>query len=608
MAPHHKAIIPFFLIMIISLVISPNRWISFQDLLLFLSYFALYFIVLSNVKNKKQFYSIIHILFMTTFIVSFYTIIQYYKLDPFLKEITQLTSTIGQRNWISNYLFMLMPLIFIFFLTEKKTKIKITYFLLLSVIYLNLIILQSLSIRITIIITAILGVALLFKLKLVKVFLQNKKWLILLIATFILISVFYSTDNTLNRSPSILEQRMLPAYKGEDLSINRTLLTWNTAYKMLKNRPLFGVGIGIFKMQYLFYQGELLEDLPGYLPYYTNSQEAHNEYLQLLVELGILGLVSFLFIFYFFYKKILFVLFYENVSNREKTILWGLLMGISGFLIHCLFTFPLHVPALGMTFFGLMGVTVAYVNIMKDKNDNVQKEETSKNIEIESLIIRRKSLLPAILISVIAVSLAILLVFRPYHAELLHFQGLRHTVDQDYNLALTKFEKAYRFNPYDGKNLLALGGTYLNLGNYEKAEEALIEAKHYYTDVNIFYNLGLIYAQKGLFLEAEEEFKQSVYLNPHFTKGYHSIGLLYFQEKEFDKAIKQWNTLLTIEPDFPNKYIVLNNIGIAYQKKQMSDNALDYFLEALKSAPAGSPVIKEIENEISKIYKNKLDN
>jgi tetratricopeptide (TPR) repeat protein len=503
---------------------------------------------------------------------------------------------------------MLMPLIFIFFLIEKKTKIKITYFLLLSVIYLNLIILQSRSIWITIVAVGLLGMTFLFQLKLIKLFFQNKKWLILLITVFILISIFYSTENIINRSPSFLEQRILPAFEGKDPSLNQRLLILNTAYKMFENRPLFGLGIGIFKMQYLFYQAEVLEDLPWYLPYYTKAQEAHNEYLQLLVELGILGLVSFLIMFYLFYKKILLALFHENASNQVKAILLGLLMGISAFLIHCLFTFPLHVPALGMTFFGMLGLTVAYIGTINIKKRDKLKENTT-NSKNNGILHKRKSLqLSVIILSIAAFYLINFLVFRPYYAEFIYFQGLRYTVDQDYASALLKFEKANQHNPYDGKNLHALGGTYYNLKNYKKAEALLVKAKHYLTDINTFYNLGLIYSQIGLYKKAEEEYKQAVYLDPKFTKGYHYLGLLYFQKGDFDKAIEQWNEILKIEANLSNKYIVLNNLGIVYQKKEMPDKALEYFVQALQLVPEGDPIEKEIEEEINKIYKSKLSN
>jgi tetratricopeptide (TPR) repeat protein len=209
---------------------------------------------------------------------------------------------------------------------------------------------------------------------------------------------------------------------------------------------------------------------------------------------------------------------------------------------------------------------------------------------------------------IIAFCLLNFLVFRPYHAELLYFQGLRHTVDQEYDLALMKFDQAYRFNPYDGKNLHALGGTYLNLKNYEKVEALLVKAKHYLTDINTFYNLGLVYSQIGLYKKAEEEFKQAIYLNPKFTKGYHYLGLLYFQQNDYNKAIEQWSRLLEIEPNFTNKYIVLNNLGIVYQKKEMPDKALEYFVQTLQLVPEDDPIEKEIEEEINKIYKSNLKN
>ena len=57
-----------------------------------------------------------------------------------------------------------------------------------------------------------------------------------------------------------------------------------------------------------------------------------------------------------------------------------------------------------------------------------------------------------------------------------------------------------------------------------------------------------------------------------------------------------------------DSYIVLNNLGIVYQKKEMPDRALEYFLQALALAPEGSPIIEEIEEEIYNIYKSGLEN
>ena len=200
------------------------------------------------------------------------------------------------------------------------------------------------------------------------------------------------------------------------------------------------------------------------------------------------------------------------------------------------------------------------------------------------------------------------LIIKPYVAEIYYFSGMRDTVDKNYEKALSNFEYSAQLDNYNGRNLHALGTTYYNLKIYDKAEQVLQRAKNYITNVNTFYNLGLLYSQVGLYKKAENEFKYAVYLDPKHSKTYHNLGLLYFLEEDYDNAIEQWSKILEIEPDFPNKYVVLNNLGIVYKKKEMPDTALEYFLEALQLAPEGSPIIEEIELEINNIYKSKLEN
>jgi len=85
------------------------------------------------------------------------------------------------------------------------------------------------------------------------------------------------------------------------------------------------------------------------------------------------------------------------------------------------------------------------------------------------------------------------------------------------------------------------------------------------------------------------------------------LAYLYAIQEDYDKAIIEWNKILGIEPDYSEKYNVLYLIGLSYQKKQMPDTALEYFLEALQLVPEDNPIEKEIEEEINKIYKSKLE-
>jgi tetratricopeptide (TPR) repeat protein len=112
----------------------------------------------------------------------------------------------------------------------------------------------------------------------------------------------------------------------------------------------------------------------------------------------------------------------------------------------------------------------------------------------------------------------------------------------------------------------------------------------------------------GDYQRAEKEFKYAIYLNPRFSKAYYDLGLLYFEKGNYEGAIEQWERILEIDPDFSENYIILANLGMVYKMKEMPDKALKYFLQALQLVPDGSPIIEEIEKEIYNIHKDSLEN
>ena len=595
-------LILFTLVLVLSLFISETKRTSLNDFIIFFSYILIFFLITNNLNQEADFNSFIHLFFIISSFVSIYTIIQYYGFDPYLKDLHILTSTIGQKNWISNYLAMIFPVIFSYFLLEKTKKNKRIYFFLLSILYTTLMICQSRGIWISISITVIFAIYIIFKFKFYEIFKRNKKWLFSLLITFLVITIIYSTENPINKSAITVPQKAMSTFDENDPSINTHLLHWKTTFEMIKDRPIFGSGIGTFKMNYLNYQAEILKNNPYYIKYSVKAGEAHNEYLQMWAELGIIGLGIFIGIIMLFYSLVIDYL-KKNDSEKDKIIVFGLVSGITCFLIHCLFTFPLHVPALGLTFFTLVGLTVIYTrktNLLKTDSDNRPKELKLKNKGIKIAL--------TILILVFMVWAINLVAVKPYIAEIEYFNGMRHNVDGNYSEALPYFEHAASLDPYNGRILHALGTTYYNLGILNKAEEILQRTTRYLIDANTFYNLGLVYSRAGLFSKAEEEFKYAVYLMPKFTKAYYDLGYLYFIQERYDDTIEQWNKILEIEPDFPNKYIVLNNLGIVYQKKEMPDKALEYFVQGLQLVPEGDPIEEEIEEEIYKIYKDSLEN
>jgi len=603
----------FMLVMGLSFFKNYSIMISLSKFSLFFAYLFLYFLIINNIENESQFNEIIRFFFFVSSLTSLYIILHYYGIIPYLREYGPVISPIGQKNWTSNYLALIFPLMFCFFLLEENKKGKKIYFIFLSIIYAALMICQSRSIWISLGLTLTFGIYLIYRFKLLPLFYKNKKWLIVLLSIFLIITVIYSTDNPLNKSPLTVTQRALSTFDEKDPSINTRFLIWKNTLQMIKDRPFLGGGLGDFGMNYLNYQAKFLRDNPQYIKYWTNAKEAHNEYLQMGAEMGLLGLGIFIAILFIFYNLVLKFL-KEEKDGKKKLVCWGLMGGITCFLIHCFFTFPLHVHALGSAFFIILGLTVVYIknfNLPERGNKEGKKDcstNREKNVENKKSNSFRLNLLCTILILLIMLLLIDTIVIRPYLAEVYAYKGRDNLEEGNYTEALNDFEYAIKLDPYNGRILINLGATYINLDIYNEAEKVLKRSKKYYNDLNTYWNLGLCYMKLERVQEAEGEFQQAIYLNPKFTEVYHYLGLLYFQQGDYNGAIEQWNKILETEPNFPNKYIVLNNLGIVYNKKEIPDKALEYFLKALQLAPEGSPIEEEIEEEINKIYKSNLKN
>ena len=596
-------ILLFILVMSLSLTRKGVIFIGLKDYINFLAYFIIFFLVINFVSTQKEFNSFIRLFFLISFLVSLYTLLQYYGIDLLYKKYHGLTSTLGQKNWISNYIAMVFPVIFSFFLLQKQKKVRTIYYILLSILYINIMICQSRGIWISIFVSVIVGFYFIYKFKLFKSFRENRKWLIFLILTFLVITVIYSTDNPLNKSTETVIHRAATTFDKNDLSINTRLLIWNNTLNMIKDHPWLGSGIGTFKLNYQSYQADYLQENPGYIKYWIKAGEAHNEYLQIWAELGIIGLGMFILIIYFYYQSVL-KFFKKEKNDQKQLIVLGMLIGATCFLIHCLFCFPLHVPALGAAFFMLIGLNIRFTlgfDLDAEKQSGkILKKINFKNSKIVKAII-------IVLLLVITVFLINNMVIRPYFAELYYFRGMLLNLNYDFENSLPVLKKAVDLDAHNGRIVHALGATYYNLNRYDEAIDCFNRAKKYEIDKYTFYLSGLSYFSKGMYYEAEKEFKYAIYLEPKFTESYIDLAYLYAFQKDYDKAIIEWNKVLGIETDFSERYNVLYFIGLTYNKKEMPDQALEYFVQALQLVPEGDPIEKEIEEEINKIYKSKLE-
>jgi O-antigen ligase len=127
--------------------------------------------------------------------------------------------------------------------------------------------------------------------------------------------------------------RGLGVSHGEDFTNGRSHF-WQTAVKIFFNYPIFGVGLDSFGVAFTKF-----DTWNGSF----RIEQAHNEYLQVLVESGIIGFIFFLF------KQSLAVI-NKSHDKFRRGIAIGSLAGCFGILIHSFFDFPLRTPS-NMLFF-----------------------------------------------------------------------------------------------------------------------------------------------------------------------------------------------------------------------------------------------------------------
>jgi len=130
---------------------------------------------------------------------------------------------------------------------------------------------------------------------------------------------------------------------GMRLSIDRDTV------RMFRQRPVLGWGLGTFPVVY-----------PQFRSFYTNFfvNEAHNDYLQLLSEMGLLGFATMMWF--------LFVICRQVLRKTEKwpsevsgAVTLACALGIIGILVHSLVDFNLQIPANAALFYVFCTVAAA---------------------------------------------------------------------------------------------------------------------------------------------------------------------------------------------------------------------------------------------------------
>ncbi|MFQ5561928.1 MAG: O-antigen ligase family protein [Nitrospinota bacterium] len=317
--------------------------------------FSLFFLFLvSNMRKQSEIAVIKNSLILPAVVMGIYSIFQYHghdllfqPVEPYMKKFLVVSGFIDNPNLFAGYLVGVIPLSLAGVMAagnKKKLFFRSTCF----VVLVAALLLTNARTGLLSFFGSMLFFCLMkFARSLKKAFVTGMLLLALLSCAFFVTNKYYMAQSRKDIGLT-------------DTSVHVRLLHWKTAWLMITDSPdsfLFGKGAGSFKLHYLDYRIEALKGQKD-RPRFENSHHAHNEYIQLWAESGLVGLLlaaSFLFIFF---KKVFRTFQNLGRSTTDFTALTGYLASFLALLINALASFPFHiVPS------ALVAVTTAALSL-----------------------------------------------------------------------------------------------------------------------------------------------------------------------------------------------------------------------------------------------------
>lgn len=324
-----------------------------------------------------------------------------------------------------------------------------------------------------------------------------------------------------------LWQRIL---SGENIQ-NRVAI-WKGAYKMFRARPVWGWGIGTFALYF-----------PRFRPwdYWLHGVEihvrhAHNEYLEILSEIGGIGLVVFLVLLGMFFRCGWSVA--RRGSDRELNHwMMGLCAAMVGTLVHSVVSVSLRWTSTGVLFWmGLgLGATVCGLALSGDRREETGERRHERGRMSSWPLPLRLGLSLAVLTGLGWMSVRDVGVICSERAL---FSGEQALSKHDLPKAVEALERAVQGDSHNMRALYRLGFAYLAVGKGKQALEAFERLERLVPDyAEIHRNKGVTYLRLGRLDEAINAYRRSIAVHANHEDEYDLARVLETKGRREEAAL-----------------------------------------------------------------------
>ncbi|RMG78622.1 MAG: hypothetical protein D6707_09595, partial [Bacteroidetes bacterium] len=311
-------------------------------------------------------------------------------------------------------------------------------------------------------------------------------------------------------------------------SANARLLIWRISLNMIKDHPVTGIGLGNFAVKYMNYQAKFFKN-PAHINKWAgvagNVNHAHNEFLQIFIETGMIGLFLFLTFLFFTYRDTFRLIISTKLNNEHRLFLIGSISAISSILVLSLFGFFIYFPYLTIFFIAYLAITVS---ILRKYQKGIIEFHLPQSVHLTFLII------------VIALFLQIApKMYKEYRARRIWQQGLMLALYKQPELAIKKYNQIYDTLKDNGEFLFMFGATYVSIDSCQKGIKLLERSKLNYNNPKIYIALGKGYEKIGMFQLAVKNYHIAGYMMPHQLYPHYLLAKLYYRMKDKNNAMAE---------------------------------------------------------------------
>jgi tetratricopeptide (TPR) repeat protein len=151
---------------------------------------------------------------------------------------------------------------------------------------------------------------------------------------------------------------------------------------------------------------------------------------------------------------------------------------------------------------------------------------------------------------------------------------------------------AYRMDPSIDDAYLLFAGTFIDGGDVDGAVKILQTGISRNQNMMMAHRmLGDIYANRGNYSQAAQEYKTSLRIEPLHLYTYINYGKLCLQTGNYDQAVQLWKTSVAINPEFILGYYYLTNFYV--HTKTDPDSAMIYAREIQRHGAVVMPELLE---------------